>query len=89
MGARREQMLIVFLIQGAVLGLCGSFAGSAAGWSMVWAFNTFGPRLFDISPSLSIVPVTVAMATITGVLSAIAPAWRASRLDPVAAIRYV
>lgn len=89
MGARREQMLIVFLIQGAILGLCGSFAGSAAGWSMVWAFNTFGPRLFDISPSLSIVPVTVALATITGVLSAIAPAWRASRLDPVAAIRYV
>lgn len=89
MGARRKQMLIVFLLQGAVLGLCGSFVGAAFGWAMVWVFNTFGPKLFDISPSLSIVPVAVSIATLTGILSAIAPAWRASRLDPVAAIRYV
>lgn len=89
MGARRAQMLRVFLIQGAILGLLGSFAGAAVGWFMVWIFNEFGPRLFDISPSMRIIPVAVTIATITGVASAIAPAWRASRLDPVTAIRYV
>lgn len=89
MGARRGQMLRVFLIQGAVLGLIGSFAGAAVGWVMVWIFNEFGPRLFDISPSMSIIPVAVSIATFTGVIAAIAPAWRASRLDPVTAIRYV
>lgn len=89
MGARRAQMLRVFLIQGAVLGLIGSFTGAAVGWVMVWIFNEFGPRLFDISPSMSIIPVAVSIATITGVFAAIAPAWRASRLDPVTAIRYV
>lgn len=89
MGARKEQMLRVFLIQGAILGLFGSFAGAGVGWGMVWIFNEFGPRLFDISPSVSIIPVAVSIATITGVIAAIAPAWRASRLDPVAAIRYV
>jgi lipoprotein-releasing system permease protein len=89
MGARRAQMLRVFLIQGAVLGLLGSLAGAAVGWFMVWIFNEFGPRLFDISPSMRIIPVAVSVATITGVAAAIAPAWRASRLDPVAAIRYV
>jgi lipoprotein-releasing system permease protein len=89
MGARKEQMLRVFLIQGAILGLLGSLVGAGAGWGMVWIFNEFGPRLFDISPSVSIIPVAVSIATITGVLAAIAPAWRASRLDPVAAIRYV
>lgn len=89
MGARRAQMLRVFLIQGAVLGLMGSLAGAAVGWTLVWIFNEFGPRLFDISPSLGIVPVAVSVATATGVVAAIAPAWRASRLDPVAAIRYV
>ena len=89
MGARRAQMLRVFLIQGALLGLFGSFAGAAVGWFMVWIFNEFGPRLFDISPSMDIIPVAVSVATITGVIAAIAPAWRASRLDPVAAIRYV
>jgi lipoprotein-releasing system permease protein len=89
MGARRAQMLRVFLIQGALLGLAGSLAGAGVGWGMVWVFNTFGPRLFDISPSFGIVPVAVGIATLTGVVAAIAPAWRASRLDPVAAIRYV
>ncbi|MCD8565297.1 MAG: ABC transporter permease [Burkholderiaceae bacterium] len=89
MGARKEQMLRVFLIQGAILGLFGSFAGAGVGWGMVWIFNEFGPRLFDIKPSATIIPVAVSIATITGVVAAIAPAWRASRLDPVAAIRYV
>jgi len=89
MGARRAQMLRVFLIQGALLGLAGSMAGAGVGWGMVWIFNTFGPRLFDISPSFGIIPVAVSIATVTGVIAAIAPAWRASRLDPVAAIRYV
>jgi lipoprotein-releasing system permease protein len=89
MGARRGQMLRVFLIQGAVLGLGGSLAGGGVGWAMVWIFNHFGPRLFDISPSMAVIPVAVAIATVTGVIAAIAPAWRASRLDPVAAIRYV
>ena len=89
MGARRAQMLRVFLIQGALLGLSGSFAGAGVGWVMVWVFNEYGPGLFDIHPSVTIVPVAVTVATIAGVLAAIAPAWRASRLDPVAAIRYV
>jgi lipoprotein-releasing system permease protein len=89
MGARKAQMLRVFLIQGAILGLIGAFIGAGAGWGMVWIFNEFGPGLFDISPSVTIIPVSVAIATVTGVVAAIAPAWRASRLDPVAAIRYV
>jgi len=89
MGARRAQMLRVFLLQGAVLGLTGSFAGAGVGWVMVWVFNEYGPGLFDINPSVTIVPVAVTIATIAGVLAAIAPAWRASRLDPVVAIRYV
>ncbi|MFO7747653.1 MAG: ABC transporter permease [Orrella sp.] len=89
MGARRAQMLRVFLLQGAVLGLTGSFVGAGVGWVMVWVFNEYGPGLFDINPSVTIVPVAVTIATIAGVLAAIAPAWRASRLDPVVAIRYV
>src|SRR5690606_6788034 len=43
MGTRRRQMLLVFLVQGAVLGLTGSALGALAGWALVGAFNNFGP----------------------------------------------
>lgn len=89
MGARSEQVLRVFLIQGALLGFSGALFGSAIGLGLVWVFNTFGPRLFYIPLPSTLVPVTVLAAGITGVLAAVVPAWRASRLNPVEAIRYV
>lgn len=89
MGARREQVLRVFLLQGGLLAFFGSILGAAAGFGLVWAFNEFGPRLFYIPlPGLLLV-VTLFLATLTGVLAAMLPAWRASRLHPVEAIRYV
>ncbi|HLR78051.1 MAG TPA: FtsX-like permease family protein, partial [Burkholderiaceae bacterium] len=87
--ARREQVLRVFLLQGGLLAFFGSILGAAAGFGLVWAFNEFGPRLFYIPlPGLLLV-VTLFLATLTGVLAAMLPAWRASRLHPVEAIRYV
>jgi len=89
MGTTQQQMLRVFLIQGALYGLAGSLVGSMAGYALVWAFNNLGPGLFYIPVSSTLVPLAMAIATITGVLSAAIPARRAARLDPVVAIRYV
>jgi len=88
-GATRQQVLRVFLIQGAVLGLLGSVMGIAASYGLVWVFNTFGPGLFYIPVPGVLVVATLLLATLTGVLSAAVPARRAARLDPVEAIRYV
>ena len=89
MGTTRQQMLRVFLIQGALFGLAGSLVGGAAGYALVWAFNTLGPRLFYIPVSLQLLLAATALATLTGVVSAAIPARRAAGLDPVVAIRHV
>jgi lipoprotein-releasing system permease protein len=89
MGARRQQMLKVFLLQGAVLGLAGSAVGSFAGYGLVWVFNTLGPRLFYIPVAPTLAPMAMAIATLTGTLAAALPARRAARMDPVQAIRHV
>lgn len=88
-GATRQQILRVFLIQGAVFGLLGSVAGIAASYGLVWAFNAFGPGLFHIPVSRALVAWALLLAILTGVLAAAVPSRRAARLDPVVAIRYV
>src|SRR5690606_28861036 len=88
MGTRRRQMLGVFLVQGAVLGLAGSAVGGLAGRGLGAAFNTFGPGLFFIPMPPVLVPAAMVLATVAGVGAALVPASRASRLDPVEAIRH-
>ena len=89
MGITQGQMLRVFLIQGALFGLAGSAIGGLAGYGLVWVFNNLGTGLFYIPVSKGLMPMAMAIATVTGVLSAAIPARRAARLDPVVAIRYV
>jgi len=88
-GTTREQMLRVFLLQGGVLGMAGSAVGSVAGLGLVAVFNHLGPGLFYIPLPPALIPFAVVAATLTGILAAAVPAWRASHLDPVVAIRYV
>ncbi|PZW48338.1 lipoprotein-releasing system permease protein [Humitalea rosea] len=92
MGARRGQILRVFLIQGGVLGLAGSLIGSVLALGGLLLFHASarqadGTELFPlvIDPQLFVLAAVV--AALTGVLAAMAPAMRASRLDPVEAIR--
>jgi len=89
MGATRQQILRIFLIQGAIFGLLGSIVGSGVSYVLVWSFNTFGPDIFTIPISINLILVTMSLATLTGVIAATIPARRAAALDPVAAIRYV
>jgi lipoprotein-releasing system permease protein len=92
MGATRGQMLRVFLLQGAVVGALGSVLGIALAVALVWAFTTFvrgsdGLPLFAITVPVPTALRVALMATVCGVLAAVAPARRAAAMDPAQAIR--
>jgi len=92
MGATRRQVLRVFLLQGLLVGLVGSAAGLVLAVALIWLFTTFvrgsdGLPLFSITLPLATGLGVAAVATVCGVIAAIAPARRAAALDPAQAIR--
>ena len=92
MGATRGQVLRLFLVQGAVVGAVGSAVGLLLAVALIWAFTTFvrgsdGLPLFNITLPLDTAVQVALVATVCGVLAAIAPARRAAKLDPAQAIR--
>jgi lipoprotein-releasing system permease protein len=92
MGARRGQILTVFLIQGGVMGIIGAVLGSlmGAGLLLVWHYKvrqTDGSELFPFVLDPVLFGGTIAFAAVLGVLAGMAPAMQAARLDPAVAIR--
>jgi len=92
MGARRGQLMQVFLIQGGLLGFAGSLIGAAMGLGALVYWHSLarqadGKELFPLVLDPTLVASAAVMATIVGVLAAAMPAVRAARLDPVVAIR--
>ena len=92
MGATQGQVLRVFLLQGALVGALGSMLGVLLASGLIWAFTTFvrgsdGLPLFSISLQPMLALQIAALATLCGVLAAVAPARRAAALDPAQAIR--
>lgn len=92
MGGSRGQIMRVFLIQGAMVGLLGSVIGSViaraliAGWRTL-AKNPDGTPMFDLKVDPHLYLLAAVVATLTGLIAAVTPALRAARLDPVVAIR--
>jgi lipoprotein-releasing system permease protein len=91
-GATQGQMLRVFLLQGAIVGALGSTLGVLLAVALIKAFTTFvrgsdGLPLFAITLAPGLALIIAGIATVCGVLAAVAPARRAAALDPAQAIR--
>ena len=92
MGATRGQVLRVFLVQGAVVGVLGSVLGLLLAVALIWVFTHFvrgsdGLQLFSIALPPAMALQVALIASVCGVLAAVAPARRAAALDPAQAIR--
>jgi lipoprotein-releasing system permease protein len=92
MGGSRGQIMRVFLIQGALVGLLGSLLGSALAFGLLLAWrlvakNPDGTPLFAIAIDPALFAWAALLATLTGLVAAVTPALRAAHLAPVQAIR--
>ncbi len=92
-GTPARRVLAVFLIQGGLLGLFGSFVGCALGAALSLGFerlaaNPDGSPTFPVDLNAALFASATLLAVGIGLVAAVLPARRAARLDPAAAIRH-
>jgi putative ABC transport system permease protein len=87
LGARRRTILLQFLIESTALCLLGGLIGLVIAYAMCFGIGAAMPS-FPIEFSAGLVIMAMMVSVLTGLISGFAPAWSASRLDPVTALRY-
>jgi putative ABC transport system permease protein len=85
-GARAGDILIQFLIEAVTLSVIGGTIGIALGIAFSWIVAS-ARSMPTVTPLLWIAIAFISSAVI-GVISGFYPAWKASKLDPIDALRY-
>ena len=95
MGATRSQIVKMFTIQGTLVAFLGSLLGMAGGVGLLRLLAMFQIRdatgkmtsLFAMEVQMSTFVIAGSVAMLVGFLSALYPAWRAARINPIDVIR--
>ena len=89
-GFRRRHIIELILWEAGSLGLLGGILGYTAGMGLA---AEFGPALAKMAVRIPWQPevgfYTVGLSLAIGLLAGIYPAWRAARLDPAEALRFI
>ncbi|MCU0304071.1 MAG: ABC transporter permease [Thermoanaerobaculales bacterium] len=84
-GAKRRAILQQFLFEAAAICLVGGAIGVALSFGVAEVIDRL---LMPAKLSLPIVGLALAVAVLVGLIAGLIPAWRASRLNPIEALRY-
>jgi putative ABC transport system permease protein len=97
-GTRPSSILGLFISEGFLLGLLGTVLGTSIGLGLIAILHqvtiTFAFGRQDnliLAPTIGVVDVatTAILTMIVAVLASLQPAWKASRMDPITALRHV
>lgn len=99
LGMKGRTVLLIFLGEAIIIGLMGAAIGIASGWGLANVFSMVGFSGMGLNPrgtGLTITPTLTptvffgafAFGLLVSVVFALYPAWRASKLRPVEALRY-
>ena len=91
-GARNRDILTIFLTESALLGLVGGIIGAAIGLALAFiaasaASGALGGIEFKVALNIPLLLAAISFSLLIGVLSGIVPAFQASKLNPVDALR--
>lgn len=96
LGMKSRTVLSIFLGESAIIGLIGASAGILSGWVLanivarLLGSGAFGGTGFQVTPLLTpeVLFGALGFGVAISVIFAMYPAWRASKLKPVDALRY-
>ncbi len=83
-GARRRTILLQFLVEAALICLIGGVIGLM----IAYPLSLIADQILPTAMPVTVVGIALGVSLLVGVISGFLPAYRASRLDPVDALRY-
>lgn len=84
-GAKRSSIMLEFLFEAALLSLIGCFTGIAAGYLVSYVGTAYYGIILSIR--FDIMLLAIGFSFFTGIIFGVYPAYKASRLNPVDALR--
>jgi putative ABC transport system permease protein len=85
LGARAKDVMLQFLVESGAMSLVGGFFGVLGGIAVAQLVTLLIG--FPSSIALWSVVLGLLMATTTGIVFGVYPAWKAAHLDPIVALR--